>query len=163
MGSFLSRLSLKRRITLSVALGLASILAVFGYVSMWAVQQSTEQIYHEREALARTTARYVDSQMARIQRELVEAVTLVARETSPQGRQQVLSAHQKGAYARLALLDSSGAVVQQVPEDAPSADISSWPCMTASSQTKQPATATLLAGPGGLPTACIALPLPGGS
>ncbi len=163
MGSILGRLSLKRRITLSVAVGLASILGVFGYVTMWAVQQSTDQIYREREALARTTARYVDGAMARIQLELEEVATLLTKSAGAEERQRVLSAHQIGAYTRLALLDASGTVLWQEPSSPSPAGISSWPCVASAQRAEKPAVATLLAGALGRPTGCVAVPLPGGA
>lgn len=161
MGSILSRLSLKRRITLSVALGLASVLAVFGYVTMWAVQQSTDQIYRERESLARTTARYVDSLMARVYRELEEVAYLASQTASLEERQRLLLTHQRGAYTRLALLDAGGALVWQAPSNAPSPDIAAWPCVEASRQSKALASATLFSS--SRPTGCIAIPLSGSS
>ena len=163
MRSILSKLSLKRRITLSVALGLASILGVFGYVSMWAVQQSTDQIYRERETLARTTARYVDGLMARIERDLGETAALAGQAATEEERRQVVSSHQSSGYTRLALLDGVGSLLWQEPSSSSGGDISSWPCASASRLAGRPAIATLMTGALGRPTGCAAFPLPGGS
>lgn len=161
MGSILGRLSLKRRITLSVAIGLASILGVFGYITMWAVQQSTDQIYREREALAQTTARYVDGLLARVERELEDAASRVAQASSTEEYRRILSARQAGDYSRLTLLDASGKVVWQEPPDAAPANVASWPCVEGLPVGGKPAIATVPAGVEGRPTGCVAVSVPG--
>ncbi|MDO8689592.1 MAG: hypothetical protein Q7R39_06210, partial [Dehalococcoidia bacterium] len=159
MRSFLEDLSLKRRITLSVALGLAFILAVFGYMTMWAVQQSTDQIYHEREALARSTARYVDALMLRLQREVEDAASLASQVTTLRARSELIAAHRSDVFNRLLLANYHGDVTWQTPSDNPLANVSSWPCVQRSGLTFQPATTSLLVDTGGAPAGCIAYPL----
>ncbi|MDO8689188.1 MAG: histidine kinase [Dehalococcoidia bacterium] len=163
MRSFLKDLSLKRRITLSVALGLASILAVFGYMTMWAVQQSTDEIYREREALVRSTAGYVDGLMRRVQSELQAAAALASQGISLGDRRKVIVALQSDAFSSLMLVGNNGDVIWQDPSDGANTNVSGWPCVETSLRTGKPAATTLLAGPGGDPAACSAFPLSDGS
>jgi hypothetical protein len=55
----LRRGSLRRRIVLSVVLGLAVILLLFGVVALWTVQQSTAAAYDQRVDLAQALSQHV--------------------------------------------------------------------------------------------------------
>lgn len=156
--SFFGGLSLKRRITLSVALGLAFVLFVFGYMTTWAVQQSTVQIYHEREILARSAAGYFDALMLRLQGELAKAQELASQATTLEARSAIIAAHKSDVFSRLLLADYSGDVTWQTPLHNPLTNISNWPCVQMSGLGFQPATTSLQANAGEAPTGCMAYP-----
>ncbi|MDO8690176.1 MAG: cache domain-containing protein, partial [Dehalococcoidia bacterium] len=56
---------LQKRILLIVALGLAAVLLLFGYLAESAVQQSKDLVFQERLALAKTVSGYIDSVLSR--------------------------------------------------------------------------------------------------
>ncbi|MBI4493839.1 MAG: GAF domain-containing protein [Chloroflexi bacterium] len=60
MGSVFRPFSLSRRIVLSVALGLALTLLLFGLVALWTIHESTEAAYRERVTLAQALGSRVD-------------------------------------------------------------------------------------------------------
>ena len=76
MTAFLDRWSLQYRITASVGLGLGLILALFGYVSFWSIDQATDEALHERRELAVLIAHQLDSLFAGASEGALDAHTL---------------------------------------------------------------------------------------
>jgi signal transduction histidine kinase len=68
--TWFERLGLQRRIMLYVSAGLVVFSAIFGFVAVQAIQQSTDLVFHERLLAARTIARAVDGDLAHIESEL---------------------------------------------------------------------------------------------
>src|SRR3990170_4408324 len=111
---------LERRIILSVALGLAAILFLFGYLAVTAVQQSKDLILQQRLALAETTAGYIDFVLGRTLRQMEETVA-----RSPGGggdhtatdERRLLSDlyHNLGSFSTVLFADSTGTIVWTEP------------------------------------------------
>lgn len=72
------RLGLQRRIMLYVTAGLAVFSAVYAFVALQAIQQSSDLVFRERLLVARTEARAIDDDIAHIQGELDDASATVA-------------------------------------------------------------------------------------
>jgi len=67
------RLGLQRRIMLYVSAGLVVISAIFGFVALQAIQQSTDLVLRERLLIARTEAQEIDKELEHAQSELDNA------------------------------------------------------------------------------------------
>lgn len=72
------RLGLQRRIMLYVTAGLIVFSAIYGWVALQTIQQSTDLVFRERLLVARTLARELDDNLAHVQRELEDASAFAA-------------------------------------------------------------------------------------
>ncbi len=71
-------LGLQRRIMLYVTAGLLALSALFAFVALQAIQQSSDLIFHERLLVAQTVARVADDDLVHLQRELEGTSTSVS-------------------------------------------------------------------------------------
>lgn len=84
-------LGLQRRILLLVALGLAGIFGLFAYLSLQAIQQSTDIIFQERITMAQALAGEMDSAFSDLQGQLEKtAPILAAGQEDPEATQAIL-------------------------------------------------------------------------
>jgi signal transduction histidine kinase len=111
---FLGRPSLARRSMAFSVLGLALSLALLGTVTLWTVDDMTQQEYHERLDLAIATARHVDHALGTDLQMLQQGADAVSVPVTPE---QVLGldslADRLGRPVRLQLDDSRQTVVWQ--------------------------------------------------
>ncbi|MBI4216093.1 MAG: HAMP domain-containing protein [Chloroflexi bacterium] len=78
LANLYQNLGLQRRILLLVALGLAGILGLFAYLSLQAIQQSTDLVFQERLTLAQSLAGEMDSAFSDLQGQLEKTAPLLA-------------------------------------------------------------------------------------
>ena len=71
------RLGLQRRIMLYVSAGLVAFSAIFGFVALQAIRQSTDLVFRERLLIARTVAHEIDDDLDHFEREIEDASLLV--------------------------------------------------------------------------------------
>src|SRR3990172_572399 len=114
--------SLARRIVLSVALGLGLILAIFGLVSFWTLDQMTQAAHRERLVLAATIAGHADDVLRYSFNEvgrIATSLTLDASDVLTPDQTEGLSRLQQrlGAFAALALVRTDGQVLWSGPPD----------------------------------------------
>ena len=161
------RLGLAGRIILSVALGLAAVSSLFGYLAMAAVQQSKDQVLQQRLALSETMASHIDYTLGRVLRQLEETAGLAPasrpNETADDLKQVLLDAYHKlGAFSTMELVDGNGSVVWTEPSqtEALGTSVSSLPHIQRLFLTGSPAI-DLVAPPsaGQAPVVTLSVPL----
>jgi signal transduction histidine kinase/HAMP domain-containing protein len=76
------QLGLQRRIMLYVTAGLVAFSAIYGFVALQAIRQSTDLVFRERLLVARTVAREMDSSLAHAQGELEDMSATIAASLS---------------------------------------------------------------------------------
>ncbi|MBI2954878.1 MAG: GAF domain-containing protein [Chloroflexi bacterium] len=117
----LSDMKLQHRIILSVVLGLSVVMLIFGYASLWALNQSTEAAFRARLGLARTIASYLDGMIEHsmdVLGKTAELPALKALDSNPASVRQVVQDTQArlGTFAVVTLLDSSGKLLMSAPQ-----------------------------------------------
>ncbi len=126
-----ARLGLQRRIMLYVSAGLVAFSAIYGFVALQAIQQSSDLVFRERLLVARALARQLDGSLAHIQGELEETGATVApglaanNHVAAQDALRTLSNHwisyhDFGNPCILSLTDASGTVLWSQPSAAAS-------------------------------------------
>lgn len=113
-------LGLAGRIILGVALGLAAILFLFGFLAVTAVQQSKEQVLQQRLALSETIASHIDYTLGRVLRQMEDSVSrtpINRADSSIEDERQLLSDtyHKLGAFSTVELVDGDGTVAWTEP------------------------------------------------
>jgi signal transduction histidine kinase len=103
--SQLDRWSLQYRITAGVGVGLALILALFGYVALWSVGQATDQALRERQGLTALLAHQVERALVGVAEGDSGAAAVAVRPLLD------LPEVVNGGHLRAELIDNQGAVL----------------------------------------------------
>ncbi|MEE8353958.1 MAG: ATP-binding protein, partial [Dehalococcoidales bacterium] len=172
--TFLTNLTLGKKIALLTALGLVFGVGVFSSLGIRAVNEATEAMLQDRLTTARLVADFTDEALGRAFAELenvagslgsVDTVDGVVRRLAAlQESYSRLSIHTAGIY----LIDQAGAVVSTWPGDVTgvSFDLAAYPSIAATLNDRVSATSGLLTAPGsGTPVVFLSAPvtLVGGS
>ena len=127
--TFLTNLTLWKKITLLTALGLIFGVAVFSSLGMRAVDQATETMLEDRLTTARLLADYVDEALGRALAEL-ENTARTIEGNGVNNNLDLISGRLKDTYSRLSLftqgiylLNQQGQVVWGIPQTAEGEDV----------------------------------------
>ncbi|MBI2864993.1 MAG: HAMP domain-containing protein [Chloroflexi bacterium] len=121
--SFLDNMRLQTRISLLVGFGLVAVLGLLTFLSLRVVQETTDDILHERLVLAGVVASYVDTILDDNRRHLAALPSLASFDPHEsdlsQERQAMVGTYaQIGSYTEgLMLLDTQGKIILSVPSD----------------------------------------------
>lgn len=117
-----ANLTLGKRIALLVALGLALVISLFGFLSLRGLQESSDRAVQERLVSAQLTARHIDDFLKLyldVMAQAVDAESSSLRSPDPTARAQVMDRlrHRRGGiYAHAVFLtDASGNVLLSEP------------------------------------------------
>lgn len=77
------RIGLQQRIMIYVTAGLLVFSAIYGFLALEAVQQSTDLVFRERLLSARTIAHEIDQELAHLRSEFLDATTVISANSSP--------------------------------------------------------------------------------
>lgn len=121
-----AQLGLQRRIMLYVTAGLVAFSAIYGFVALQAIRQSTDLVFRERLLVARALARELDGSLVHISGELHDASATIAPELAAGKTAEAIDAvrslyghwvayHHFDTPCILALTDSQGTVLWSEP------------------------------------------------
>lgn len=117
-------LSLGHRIVARVAVGLALVLALFGFVALWTIRETSEAAYGERVTLAEMLANRVDDMLryalVTLEREVTDLTLERGQPPSRDQRQRLTELRDRiESFAVVSIADSEGIVVWTDPSPAP--------------------------------------------
>ena len=124
------RIGLQHRIMLYVTAGLLIFSAIYGFLALQAVQQSTDLVFRERLLVARAIAHEMNGELDQLQAELVDASAFISPSSLPNNSSAVSSrlgmicdhwtaAHRLDGICAILLADPRGRVLWSEPNPPP--------------------------------------------
>ncbi len=153
-------LSLQARITLGVAVATTGMLAAFGYIATWAIEQSTSTVLRDRQQVAEILAARISESLSGYRQELEDLAWQLSRTPRSQQTSVLREAGEARRFSGLALLTPAGAVAWSHPVSLARDASSVFPALLAASPNR-PVVLAPVAGLPGASLVAFVVPIPG--